>query len=163
MKHTYTKKGCVSCGVWDPTLHYLNRNHVFLLSPLNCVFKIPSEETEDDPCHMELASCGLGWRDHKSNSELAFPWLLVLLAGLWWWQQVPSVCTFRFALQCYWLISQFTKKKKIINYAQSKLCESGRCWMKLLVPTWSDLCFRLCKLHSLEQLTSFTWMYLTKV
>lgn len=56
-----------------------------------------------------------------------------------------------FSLQCYWLIPQFTKKN--INYAQSKLCEAGRCWIELVVPSWSGLCFRLCKLHSLEQLT----------
>lgn len=37
----------LSFGAWDPTPHYLNRNHVLLLFPLNFVFKIPSEETED--------------------------------------------------------------------------------------------------------------------
>lgn len=35
----------------------------------------------------------------------------------------------------------------------SELREAGRCWMELVVPSWSDLCFRFCELHSLEQLT----------
>lgn len=34
----------------------------------------------------------------------------------------------------------------------SELREAGRCWMELVVPSWSDLCFRICKFHSLEQL-----------
>lgn len=77
----YTKKGIIPF-LWGlgPTPHYLNRDHVLLLSPLNFVFKIPSEETEDalrvllipDPWHMELASCVLRWHDHK-NTVLSWP------------------------------------------------------------------------------------------
>lgn len=50
----------LSCGVWDPTPHYLNRNHMLCLSPLNFVFKIPSRRLRmfsgccwyPDPCHV---------------------------------------------------------------------------------------------------------------
>lgn len=105
---------------------------------------------------MELASCVLGWHDHK-NTVLSWP-----LHGCWCcWLGCDGGSRYLhfahsgFSLQCYWLISQFTKKKKkhYKLHTTSKLCEAGMCWMELVVPSWSDLCFRFCKLHSLEQLT----------
>lgn len=160
--NTYTKKKrlhFLSCGLWDPPLHYLNRNHVLLLSPLSFVLKIPREETED-VLRALLAPWPVTWNwlhvllwPQKHNSELAFLWLWCCWLGCDDGSRYLRCAHSGFSLQCYWFISQFTKKKKkIINYAQSKLCEAGRCWMELVVPSWSDLCFRLCKLHSLEQL-----------
>lgn len=102
------KKGVhfLSCRVWDPTLHYLNRNHVLLLSPLNFVFRIPVRRLRmfsgcswhPDPCHVQLALCGLGGLDHKNTI------LIWCFCGCWCCclgyddsQQVPSWCTSR----CY--------------------------------------------------------------
>lgn len=122
----------LSCGIWDPTLHCLNRNHVLCLSPLNFVFKIPSEETEG--AAGILISVTWNWL-HVCFGGMTIKKILSWpFHGCWCcWLGCDGGSRYLhcahsgFSLQCYWLISQFTKEKIYILRTISKVSETGMC------------------------------------
>lgn len=89
----------------------------------------------------------------KHNSELAFPWQVLLLAGLWWWPAGTFNCAHPgFSLQCYWLIPQFTKKKLSITHNLNCVMLGGAEWS-----WWSPLAL-ICALGFLNSTVLSNWL-----